>query len=554
VQEQDHVAPTASIIVPTRGRPGYLDVTLASVSGQARELGAEVIVADDGPSNATAQAAARHGARYVAHEAGRGPNAARNTGIAAAGAGLLVILDDDIEAHPGWLAALLAADRELPAEYGVLAGRISARFEDHPLRSCGRHGPPITFLERGDTDTDVRYGWSANMAIRRAWFDRVGPFDEAQHQYGDETEWEDRLHAAGGKVRYVAAAHVDHRRAGDDARPASLMRAAYRIGRASRRFQANREPPPKLEREVWNFVLTALHALLRGCAAGAVLAAHNAGRIHETLTPTRPEPAEDFVSGQHGTVAGRRGHLRRYADRALDAAETLTGRRARLQAAAGRGPRRRVLVVGAHHRDRPTTTAETVAELHASHHEVTVDFRDVGAAGKFENLNAIVADHDLAEFDWLIAVDDDVELPRGFLDGFVHLAEAASFRLAQPAQTLASHAAWPIARRRAFVAHRRTTFVEIGPVTAFDRAAAEALVPFPPLRYGWGLELHWAAIARERGWPMGIVDALPVRHELRTVAAGYGAEPALAEARAFLAERPYLRRDEVRTLSVHRRL
>jgi hypothetical protein len=38
------------------------------------------------------------------------------------------------------------------------------------------------------------------------------------------------------------------------------------------------------------------------------------------------------------------------------------------------------------------------------------------------------------------------------------------------------------------------------------------------------------------------------------VAAGYGAEPALEEARAFLANHPYLRRDEVRTISTRRRL
>src|SRR5205823_11085541 len=141
---------------------------------------------------------------------------------------------------------------------------------------------------------------------------------------------------------------------------------AYRIGRANRRFQANKEPPPKIEREALNLLLTAGHAVVRACPAGLVLAAENAGRVHETLSPTRPAPAEDFVSGQHGTVAGRRGRLRRLADRALDAAEKLTGRRGRLRGAAARGPRQRVLAIGAHHHDRPTTTAESVAELHAS--------------------------------------------------------------------------------------------------------------------------------------------------------------------------------------------
>jgi GT2 family glycosyltransferase len=549
------VAPTASIVIPTRKRPGYLDVALASIVPQAVEHGAEVVVVDDGPSADTRAAAQRHGARYVAHDASRGPNAARNTGIEQADADLLVLVDDDIEARPGWLAALLAAHATLDPTYGVLAGRIEARFEDHPLRSCGRHEPPITFLDLGPADTDADLGWSANMAVRRTWIERVGPFDPAQHQYGDETEWELRMKAAGGRVRYVAGAMVNHRRAGDDARLDRLLRAAYATGRAFRRFEVTHQgPATTLERELYWLARVLAHVPVRRCTEGLVLAARNAGRVHETLRPVRPIPAEDFLSGQPGLVTRRRARVRRAADSALDALDLLSGRRRRVRATARRDPRRRVLIIGAHHDDRPATTTETLAELRASRHEVVVDVRGVGSAGKYENLNAILADHDVASFDWVLAVDDDVELPRGFLDGFLHLAERRGLLLAQPAQTLASHAAWPIVRRRALTAVRRTTFVETGPVTAFSRAAASVLIPFPPVRQGWGLELHWAAIARERGWPMGIVDLLPVRHELRPVAAGYASHAAIEEARAFLAHRPYLRRDEVRTVAVHRRV
>ena len=55
-----------------------------------------------------------------------------------------------------------------------------------------------------------------------------------------------------------------------------------------------------------------------------------------------------------------------------------------------------------------------------------------------------------------------------------------------------------------------TRFVEIGPVTLFRRDAAAALLPFPPLRYGWGLDLAWAAVADEHAWTVGIADALAV--------------------------------------------
>src|SRR5919199_5085073 len=100
----------ASVLIPTRRRRDYLAVALASVAPQAAARGAEIVVVEDDPHDpATAALAERHGARYLAHGAARGLNAARNTAIDVAGAELLCFLDDDVEAWPGWLDALLAA-------------------------------------------------------------------------------------------------------------------------------------------------------------------------------------------------------------------------------------------------------------------------------------------------------------------------------------------------------------------------------------------------------------------------------------------------------------
>ena len=79
-------------------------------------------------------------------------------------------------------------------------------------------------------------------------------------------------------------------------------------------------------------------------------------------------------------------------------------------------------------------------------------------------------------------------------------------------------------------------------------------MPFPPLRYGWGLDAHWAAVAEERGWRLGIADALPVRHDEGAVAATYSGDDAIEEARRFLADRPYVPSARLQeTLAVHRR-
>jgi hypothetical protein len=92
---------------------------------------------------------------------------------------------------------------------------------------------------------------------------------------------------------------------------------------------------------------------------------------------------------------------------------------------------------------------------------------------------------------------------------------------------------------------RESRFAEIGPVTAFAAASFEALLPFPALRMGWGLDSHWSAVARANGWPVGVVDATPILHTT-PVGGGYARADAVAEATTFLADRPYVTRDEAR--------
>ena len=468
-----------------------------------------------------------------------------------------MFVDDDVEVHPGWLAALLRAAEESPPEVGVFTGPIRPRIEDHRYRTCGREGPPITFLDLGSEDVDTARAWGANMAIRRAAIDAVGRFAEHLVNVGDEEEWQARWLARGGRIRYVAAAGLDHRRAGDDARLRSLARAAYHRGRAARRFDELERTAPTLAAELRVLAGCVAHGPRWRCFNGATMTAHSLGRLRAALLerqvppPARDGATEDFLSGASGTVGGKRGAVRRARDAWLDAREALTGRRARLARAAAATPdRRRVLVVGI---ERPGMIMDAArAELRRSRHDVEIHTAPPAARGKFENLNALLAAHPADGFDWLLVVDDDVALPHGFLDRFLHVAEVAGLRLAQPAHRLHSHAAWDITRRHAGVAARETTFVEIGPVTAFHRDTFATLLPFPELRMGWGLDSHWAAVARAHGWPIGIVDATPVGHTLAPVGAGYGRDDAIAEARAFLADRPYVRRDEVRTLQVHR--
>jgi hypothetical protein len=213
-----------------------------------------------------------------------------------------------------------------------------------------------------------------------------------------------------------------------------------------------------------------------------------------------------------------------------------------------------VLVLGVARAEHAQLATAIREELLRSRHDVRVHTCQPGAAGKFENLNRLLAAHPLDGHDWLLVVDDDVELPRGFLDRFLFLCERFELTLAQPAHRLDSHAAWELTRRRPGSVVRETSFVEIGPVTAFARASFDVLLPFPQLRMGWGLDVHWAALAREHAWRCGVTDAVAIVHRQAPAGAAYAREEAIAEARAFLDGRPYLSAAEAaRTLATHAR-
>ena len=319
----------AAVILPTAGRPAYLDVALASIAPQARALGAEVLVVDDGPSAATRAVAERHGARYVAHDRSRGLNAARNTGAretdgAAAG------LRRRRRRGPRRLArALLVADASQPADVGVLTGPILARFEDHPLHLCGREDPPITHLDLGPPDRDCDHAWGANMAVRRAALERVGPFDESARALR-------RRAGVAGAAEGRRRAHPLRRRRRARPPPRRRRRAPARAGprrlpprpRVSAASTSSRATAPTPREELRVLAGCALHGPRFRCTNGPILTAHSLGRLRSllderlALPPAPPAVAgvDDFLSGRSGYVAGKRGRLLRVHDALLDLA------------------------------------------------------------------------------------------------------------------------------------------------------------------------------------------------------------------------------------------
>jgi hypothetical protein len=185
---------------------------------------------------------------------------------------------------------------------------------------------------------------------------------------------------------------------------------------------------------------------------------------------------------------------------------------------------------------REAAAARVLQGLARTRHQVEFATARMGDRGKFDNINAALQGYDLSKYDWLIVTDDDITTPAGLLDECLALAARADLKIFQPAHRFHSYTTFKLTHRKWNRLARITHFVESGPLTGFPRDTVTKLVPFPSMRWGWGLDVNWSEIARTEGWNIGIIDAVPIRH-LRPIANAYGFFTAMDEARAFLRRR-----------------
>ncbi len=253
---------------------------------------------------------------------------------------------------------------------------------------------------------------------------------------------------------------------------------------------------------------------------------------------------------------------------ALTARQRALGIDRELDVLAAEGPRRDVLVLGIYGGDAAQLEA-ALRPVRESVHNVRVALGSMGEpapaladetaltelrGGKFANLNRVAEAAEPLAADWVLILDDDIEVGRRFLDRLLVVAERFRLSLAQPALSRASFGWWNVNRRRPTLL-RETGFVEIGPALLIHRDAYRRLAPFPEGGMGWGLCLHWAAVARREGWRLGVIDAVPVRHESRRVASAVDVGAAREAAERLLAEREHVTYAEAETvLARHTRI
>jgi len=275
----------ATVVVPTYNRSALLRSCLRSLVDQQLEVPYEVVVVDDGSTDDTRlvvdQARRSRGGAVIRYhwQPNAGINAGRNKGIALARSDLVCFVDDDVDAPPHWLSAIVDGASRHP-EATVLGGPIRLRIEGRPPRMCGREQLPETVLDLGPQPVWDALLYGANFAVRREAGQALGGFDDGRGSgwvWGDEEEFERRVLASGGHTLYLPEADVWHRRTAADLRARSLLRKEFARGRTQAQFGYLTGSPPRVQAEVSLALRGVYHAVRRRCFTGALLCARAAG-------------------------------------------------------------------------------------------------------------------------------------------------------------------------------------------------------------------------------------------------------------------------------------
>jgi GT2 family glycosyltransferase len=274
-----------SIIVCTRNRRDALKSCLDSIAASLNStsgLSAEIVVVDNGSTDGTPDllrcwAADADCFATIVEETGRGLARARNTGVAASRGRLLVFTDDDCRLSSNHLRDLVRHDAA-DTEPVVRGGRVEpgdpldlpcTLKRDPERRRIDRYRAPMRDVAPGG------FILGCNMAMRRAVFDRLGPFDVrfgagAAFKSGEDTDYVLRAYFGGIPVEYVPDMVVYHFHGRRERHQLATLLAGYDEGNGAlyAKFMWRH---PELVRPLYWDIRNGLRELLGGSKADVAL-------------------------------------------------------------------------------------------------------------------------------------------------------------------------------------------------------------------------------------------------------------------------------------------
>ncbi len=218
-----------SVVIATKDRAGYLARALESLAGQRDAPAFEVVVVDNGSSDATQAIVAANVPALPALSCVASPEPnrgkARNAGVRAASGRYVLFCDDDVQLPPHWIAAHAAAHAS-DGECVVNGPIINvASYESRPQPKPANYSR--AFL------------CTCNASLPKAAFTAVGGFDETFRLYGwEDTELGMRLRSAGLRWKFSWNAYLWHVKPPHENTLAVESRKAVEKARMARLFIA----------------------------------------------------------------------------------------------------------------------------------------------------------------------------------------------------------------------------------------------------------------------------------------------------------------------------
>ena len=263
-----HPRLSVSVVIPTyRGRE-YLVPCLDAVASQTRPAD-QVIVVDDASPDDTAQWVrdTYPWVDVVALPTNRKFAGAANAGIRASAGDIVVLLNNDTEAEPGWLAALVAP-LETEPEVGFCASKLLLFDRRDHLHAAGDGytigGIPVNrgaFTKddgRFDAEPWVFGACAAASAYRRELLAETGGFDEWLVSYLEDIDLSWRAQLLGYRCRFVPEARVYHHVSATGGQ----VRPSYWCGRNFLLVLARDMPAPLLRRH-WRAIASSQGRIVR---------------------------------------------------------------------------------------------------------------------------------------------------------------------------------------------------------------------------------------------------------------------------------------------------
>jgi len=162
-----------SVVIPAYNEEKYLGRCLRSLREQHYPASCyEVVVVDNGSTDATAEIARSFGARVV-WELRKGVARARQTGFEAARGEVIASTDADVELPPYWLARIAAHFEDDP-ELGGVYGPVYYYDGGLPEQLLVRY--PVTWVLALSNRVKLSLWYGSNFAVRREVFWQAGGF------------------------------------------------------------------------------------------------------------------------------------------------------------------------------------------------------------------------------------------------------------------------------------------------------------------------------------------------------------------------------------------